>query len=89
MQLELCYSKHELLEAHINLMPYGGNIQGVGAASLVYFDKPPRELGLAEALTLVLIPQSPARRAPDRARSRADLRAARERLFARWVESAS
>ena len=37
--LELRYSKRELLEAHINLMPYGGNVQGVGAASLIYFNK--------------------------------------------------
>lgn len=85
IQLELCYSKHDLLEAHLNLMPYGGNIQGVGAASLIYFDKSAERLGLSEALTLVLIPQSPARRAPS-LNEPADLRAARLRLFARWVE---
>lgn len=85
VELELCYSKRELLEAHLNLMPYGGNIQGVGAASLVYFDKSASRLGLSEALTLVLIPQSPARRAPSQ-NEPADLRAARLRLFARWVE---
>src|SRR5690606_13343723 len=55
IQLELCYSKRELLEAHVNLMPYGGNVQGVGAASLIYFDKPASQLDLAEALSLVLI----------------------------------
>lgn len=64
IQLELCYSKRDILEAHLNLMPYGGNIQGVGAASLIYFDKPASRLGLSESLTLVLIPQSPARRSP-------------------------
>ncbi|WP_116807848.1 penicillin-binding protein 1C [Steroidobacter cummioxidans] len=85
VQLELCYSKRDLLEAHLNLMPYGGNIQGVGAASLIYFDKSAKRLGLSEALTLVLIPQSPARRAPTLDEP-ADLRAARLRLFARWVE---
>lgn len=85
IQLELCYSKRDLLEAHLNLMPYGGNIQGVGAASLIYFDKSARRLGLSEALTLVLIPQSPARRAPTLDEPD-DLRAARMRLFARWVE---
>nr|WP_246039002.1 penicillin-binding protein 1C [Peristeroidobacter soli] len=85
VQLELCYSKRELLEAHLNLMPYGGNIQGVGAASLIYFDKSAKRLGLAESLTLVLIPQSPARRAPTLDEP-ADLRDARLRLFARWVE---
>lgn len=85
VQLELCYSKRDLLEAHMNLMPYGGNIQGVGAASLIYFDKSAQRLGLSEALTLVLIPQSPARRAPSMDEP-ADLREARLRLFARWVE---
>lgn len=85
--LELGYSKRELLEAHLNLMPYGGNIQGVGAASLIYFDKPAARLGLAEALTLVLIPQSPARRSPSPlplssgGDEPAELRAARLRLF--------
>ena len=85
VQLELCYSKRELLEAHINLMPYGGNIQGVGAASLIYFDKPAARLDIAESLALVLIPQSPARRAPY-GREGEELRSARQRLFARWVE---
>lgn len=89
VQLELCYSKRAILEAHLNLMPYGGNIQGVGAASLIYFDKPASRLGLAEALTLVLIPQSPARRSPADTPGQdepASLREARLRLFARWTE---
>lgn len=86
LQLELCYSKHDLLEAHVNLMPYGGNIQGVGTASLIYFGKSAQRIGLAEALTLVLIPQSPARRTPN-GDEPADLHAARERLFARWSEA--
>jgi penicillin-binding protein 1C len=89
VQLEICYSKREILEAHLNLMPYGGNIQGVGAASLIYFDKPASRLGLSEALTLVLIPQSPARRSPTDGSSQdepASLREARVRLFSRWVE---
>jgi penicillin-binding protein 1C len=86
VELELCYSKREILEAHLNLMPYGGNIQGVGAASLIYFDKSAARLGLAEALTLVLIPQSPARRTPSQLGEPAELQAARVRLFARWVE---
>lgn len=85
LQLELMYSKHDLLEAHLNLMPYGGNIQGVGAASLIYFDKSAARLGLSEALTLVLIPQSPARRAPGNEEP-AELREARVRLFERWVK---
>ena len=83
MQLELMYSKHDLLEAHINLMPYGGNVQGVGTASRIYFGKPASQLGLTEALTLVLIPQSPSRRDPTDDEPQ-ELRKARERLFANW-----
>ncbi len=83
--LELRYSKREILEAHVNLLPYGGNVQGVGTASLIYFGKPASRLTLAEALTLVLIPQSPARRAP-MPDEPAALTAAREALLARWIE---
>jgi len=83
--LELRYSKHDILEAEINLLPYGQNIQGVGAASLVYFGKTPDHLSLPEALSLVLIPQSPAARAPD-GEEPAGLRAARLRLFDSWAQ---
>lgn len=82
--LELRYSKRELLEAHLNRLPYGGNVQGVGAASRLYFGKSPAELSLAEALTLVLIPQSPAARDP-RGGESVGLAAARERLFETWL----
>ncbi|MBL6752276.1 MAG: transglycosylase domain-containing protein, partial [Nevskia sp.] len=83
--LELRYSKHDILEAEINLLPYGQNIQGVGAASLVYFGKTPDRITLPEALALVLIPQSPAARTPDGAEP-AGLREARLRLFAQWQQ---
>lgn len=87
--LEARYSKNEILEAYLNLAPYGGNIEGIGAASLIYFDKPAGALTLPEALTLAVLPQAPARRG----RLAADgdgsvlgpaLAAARERLYARW-----
>ena len=57
--LEARYSKHELLEAYLNVVPFGGNIQGVGAASRIYFGKPPDRLTFGEALTLAVIPQRP------------------------------
>ncbi|HYM36551.1 MAG TPA: transglycosylase domain-containing protein, partial [Steroidobacteraceae bacterium] len=84
--LELRYSKRDILEAHLNLMPYGGNLQGVGTASLVYFGKNADRLSLGETLTLVVIPQAPLHRDPKAAESE-NLRAARERLFARWVKT--
>ncbi|HEX2585578.1 MAG TPA: transglycosylase domain-containing protein, partial [Steroidobacteraceae bacterium] len=85
LQLELCYSKKDLLEAHINLLPYGNNVQGVGTASLIYFGKSAKQLSLPEALSLVLIPQSPSARQPDETEP-ASLIAARLRLFNEWQQ---
>jgi penicillin-binding protein 1C len=83
LQLERHYSKEELLEAYLNLAPYGHNVEGVGAASLVYFEKDADRLGLEEALTLAVIPQSPARRAPGEGAGA--LEAARTALGRRWA----
>ena len=85
--LEARYSKRELLEAHLNLLPYGGNVQGVGTASLVYFGKRVDRLSLPEALSLVLIPQAPNARAPRSPDEAGSLRVARQRLFERWVQT--
>jgi penicillin-binding protein 1C len=82
--LSVRYSKYDVLEAHLNLLPYGGNVQGVGAASLIYFGKRADQVSLAEALALVVIPQSPQSRDPAGAEPAA-LRAARGRLLARWT----
>lgn len=60
--LELRYPKQELLEAYLNLVPFGQNIEGVAAASQIYFGKSVAKLQLPEALTLAVIPQSPLRR---------------------------
>ncbi len=62
LQIELHYSKDKILEAYLNLAPYGGNIEGAGAASLIYFGKDVQDLTLVEALTLAIIPQSPTKR---------------------------
>ena len=92
IQLEMCYSKDAILEAYLNYAPYGRNIEGAAAASLIYFDKPVAQLTLPEALTLAVLPQDPSRRARDNAADAADadtigprLRAARDRLYRRWV----
>jgi penicillin-binding protein 1C len=84
LRLELLYSKREILEAYLNLAPYGQNIEGVGAASLIYFNRPPQKLALAEALTLAVIPQSPTRRALGDAEKKT-LVDARNRLYVKWV----
>ncbi|MXY58868.1 MAG: penicillin-binding protein 1C [Gammaproteobacteria bacterium] len=84
VQLERHYGKDEILEAYLNLAPYGGSIEGIGTASRVYFDKPSSALGLGEALALAVIPQNPTDRFPVTAQGRAELLAARDRLFAAW-----
>jgi penicillin-binding protein 1C len=87
LQIELFYSKRDILEAYLNLVPFGGNIEGVGAASLIHFGKATRALSLPEILTLAVIPQSPAKRSlirDGKAGQGASLMAARRRLFDRW-----
>jgi len=59
LQLELHYSKEEILQLYLNLVPYGSNIQGVKAAALLYFDKSPDHLSLAEITALSIIPNKP------------------------------
>jgi penicillin-binding protein 1C len=87
IQLERCYSKNEILEAYLNVVPYGGNVEGVGAASLVYFGKEPRHLSLAESLTLAVIPQNPVVRSPMSDSGRVALNHARSRLAEVWRHS--
>ncbi len=96
--LEARYSKRDLLEAYLNLAPYGSNIEGVGAASLVYFGKRAAHLQLPEALALAVIPQNPNRRGAGGRATGVDaapatgaapmtnptLHAARARLASRW-----
>jgi penicillin-binding protein 1C len=58
-QLELKYSKDEILQLYLNLVPYGSNIQGVKSASILYFGKNPDHLSLAEITALSIIPNRP------------------------------
>src|SRR5437879_7110155 len=63
VELERHYSKNEILEAYLNLAPYGRNIEGAGAASQIYFGKTAAHLTTPESIALSVIPQSPTRRA--------------------------
>jgi penicillin-binding protein 1C len=58
-QLEWKYSKSEILQLYLNKVPYGGNIQGVKSASILYFGKNPDHLSLAEITALSVIPNRP------------------------------
>lgn len=86
IQLDWRLSKDEVLALYLSLAPYGGNLEGVRAASLAYFGKEPRRLTLAESALLVALPQSPELRRPDR--SAAVARAARDRVLDRMAAGA-
>ncbi|HCK80021.1 MAG TPA: penicillin-binding protein 1C, partial [Candidatus Competibacteraceae bacterium] len=81
LQLERHYDKAEILGFYLTLAPFGGNLEGVRAASLAWFGKEPTRLTAAEAALLVVLPQAPSRLRPDRFPERA--RAARDKVLLR------
>lgn len=84
LQLEAHLSKREILELYLTLAPYGGNLEGVRAASLAWLGKEPSRLTDAEAALLVVLPQAPSRLRPDRYPERA--RTARDKVLRRGVK---
>ncbi len=85
IELERRFDKARILDLYLTLAPFGGNLEGVRAASFAYFGKEPKRLSTAEAALLVALPQSPETRRPDRYVEAA--RKARERVLER-VEQA-
>ncbi|KQU50211.1 penicillin-binding protein 1C [Bosea sp. Leaf344] len=81
VQLESRLGKTGILDLYLSLAPYGGNLEGVRAASFAWFGKEPKRLSTAEAALLVALPQAPETRRPDRFPDAA--RQARERVLAR------
>ncbi len=78
-QLERRFTKDEILNFYLTTAPFGGNIEGAGAAAWRYFGKKPADLTWAESALMVALPQSPVRRRPDRFSHRAE--AARNRVL--------
>jgi penicillin-binding protein 1C len=83
LQIERQLSKQDILERYLTLAPYGGNLEGIRAATLAWYGKEPKRLGLGEAALLVSLPQLPERRRPDRDANNA--RAARDRVLERMI----
>ncbi|MEM7039881.1 MAG: transglycosylase domain-containing protein, partial [Bacteroidota bacterium] len=83
-QLEWHYSKREILEMYLSYLPYGGNVEGVKAASYLYFDRPPEKLSLAQCALLAVIPNRPNSLRPDAHGPAA--RAARDKWLRRFEE---
>ncbi len=91
LQLELHYSKREILSLYINYAPMGGVLEGVEAASRAYLGKPSRRLTHSEAAMLTVLPQSPSLLRPDRypARTRIARDKVLKRMEARWGKEAT
>jgi len=83
-QLEAHLSKWEILELYLTLAPYGGNLEGIRAASLAWLGKEPSRLTDAQAALLVVLPQAPSRLRPDRHPERA--REARDKVLRRGAK---
>jgi len=81
IQIERRLSKEQILDLYLTHAPYGGNLEGVRAASLAYFGKEPKRLTVAQAALLVALPQLPEKRRPDRNLAAAE--AARKRVLER------
>jgi penicillin-binding protein 1C len=84
LHIEQQLNKDQILDLYLALAPFGGNLEGVRAASIAYFGKEPKRLSLAESALLVALPQSPETRRLDRYPEMA--RAARDRVLDRMVE---
>jgi penicillin-binding protein 1C len=84
VEIERQLTKDQILDLYLALAPYGGNLEGIRAASIAYFGKEPKRLSLAEAALLVALPQSPETRRLDRYPDVAH--AARDRVLDRMVE---
>jgi penicillin-binding protein 1C len=84
LEIERQLTKDQILDLYLALAPFGGNLEGIRAASIAYFGKEPKRLSLAEAALLVALPQSPETRRLDRYPNAA--RAARDRILDRMVE---
>ncbi len=64
LELERRYSKEQILEWYLNLIPFGSNLYGVEAASQTFFSKPIQEITIAESALLAGLIRSPSRLSP-------------------------
>ena len=84
--IDAFYSKNEIMQAYLNLAPYGGNIEGVGAASLVYFHRPARDISTIESITISTIPQNPNKRGLNTPDGLSTMQHMRQDLVSRWIK---
>ncbi|MBO7509012.1 MAG: penicillin-binding protein 1C [Alphaproteobacteria bacterium] len=83
--IEMFHSKSEIIEAYLNMASYGGNIEGIGAASRIYFNRPAHDLTKIQAITLATIPQNPTKRGLNTGRGIQNIQNMRASLIEKWV----
>ncbi|WP_041404938.1 penicillin-binding protein 1C [Rickettsia massiliae] len=81
IHVELHYSKDEILEGYLNLVPYGSNIEGIAAGSYIYLNRDLKDLNLIDILSLAVIPQNPLKRGGNDI----NIFKARKYLFTEWL----
>jgi len=59
LEIEVMYSKEDILTMYLNEIPYGSTAYGVESASQFFFNKKAKELNLAESATLAALPKAP------------------------------
>jgi penicillin-binding protein 1C len=85
LYIDMFYPKSEIIEAYLNLAPYGGNIEGIGAASTIYFGVPASKLTKIESITLATIPQNPTKRGLNTENGIKNIENMRANLVERWL----
>ena len=83
--IDMFHSKDEIIEAYLNLAPYGGNIEGVAAASTIYFGRPACDITKIESITLATVPQNPTKRGLNTERGIKNIENMRANLVERWI----
>src|SRR5262249_3268503 len=82
-QIELKYSKNEILEMYLSMVPLGGNIEGLKSAAYVYYQTPIERLNIAQFFDLILVPNDPNDLRPDKNASR--LLEERKKMASQWL----
>lgn len=59
LNLELRFSKADILKMYVSQAPFGGNVVGLEAAAWRYYQRPPHQLSWAESATLAVLPNAP------------------------------
>lgn len=87
LYIDAFHSKREILEAYLNLAPYGANIEGAAAASIIYFHRRVNDISPIESITLATIPQNPTKRGLNTDTGIKNIMNMRHDLVARWVRA--